>query len=329
MLLSIVIPAYNIRDYIHRNIESFQKVDDKFKDKFELLVVNDGSKDDTVEVLEQLLREENRLNIRIISKENGGHGSAVNRGIDEAVGKYLKIIDGDDWINVRDFEEYIRRLEKTSVDMIVTDYSEQHVYKKFVKRISVVDKEDYYSSNTLSSIFPMHGLTYKTEIFKDNNIRLTEKIFYVDTQYTVFPLKFVKTWVYWNLDLYQYFLGRPNQSMAIENRLKHIEDHRIVTESILEFYKELNDGNLKKITYEFVLRLINARFIFSFLSKDRNKLLRETVSYIDKYGIDYKFQKNQRISYLLYINERLNRKLSFVVFPIANAKIKKLVEQGI
>ena len=50
----------------------------------------DGSKDDTVEVLEQLLREENRLNIRIISKENGGHGSAVNRGIDEAVGKYLK-----------------------------------------------------------------------------------------------------------------------------------------------------------------------------------------------------------------------------------------------
>lgn len=97
------------------------------------MVVNDGSKDDTVEVLEQLLREENRLNIRIISKENGGHGSAVNRGIDEAVGKYLKIIDGDDWINVRDFEEYIRRLEKTSVDMIVTDYSEQHVYKKFVK----------------------------------------------------------------------------------------------------------------------------------------------------------------------------------------------------
>ena len=104
MLLSIVIPAYNIRDYIHRNIESFQKVDDKFKDKFELLVVNDGSKDDTVEVLEQLLREENRLNIRIISKENGGHGSAVNRGIDEAVGKYLKIIDGDDWIN--DPDEY-------------------------------------------------------------------------------------------------------------------------------------------------------------------------------------------------------------------------------
>ena len=293
------------------------------------MVINDGSKDDTVEVLEQLLREENRLNIRIISKENGGHGSAVNRGIDEAVGKYLKIIDGDDWINVRDFEEYIRRLEKTSVDMIVTDYSEQHVYKKFVKRISVVDQEDYYSSNTLSSIFPMHGLTYKTEIFKDNNIRLTEKIFYVDTQYTVFPLKFVKSWVYWNLDLYQYFLGRPDQSMAIENRLKHIEDHRIVTESILEFYKELNDGNLKKVTYEFVLRLINARFIFSFLSKDRNKLLRETVKYIDKYEIDYKFKKNQRISYLLYINERLNRKLSFVVFPIANAKIKKLVEQGI
>ena len=182
MLLSIVIPAYNIRDYIHRNIESFQKVDDKFKDKFELLVINDGSKDDTIEVLEQLLREENRLNIRIISKENGGHGSAVNRGIDEAVGKYLKIIDGDDWINVRDFEEYIRRLEKTSVDMVVTDYSEQHVYKKFVKRIYVVNQEDYYSSNTLSSIFPMHGLTYKTEIFKDNNIRLTEKIFYVDTQ---------------------------------------------------------------------------------------------------------------------------------------------------
>lgn len=328
MLLSIVIPVYNIRDYIKRNIESFQNVDDKLKDKFELLIINDGSTDDTLEVLDNLLINEKKLNIKIITKENGGHGSAVNRGVEEATGKYLKIVDGDDWVNTFEFNIYLERLEKTESDLIVTNYSEQHLYKNFVRNIKSFEGKDFFHSTEIVKIFPMHSITYKTDILVKNNIKLTERIFYVDTQFTIFPLKYVTCWEYWDLDVYQYFLGRPDQSMAMKNRLKNLKDHKIVAESIFEFYDKLNPDEFKDILCIFVKRLINSRFIFAFLSDDRDNLLKETYEYVNKYNIDYRFEKKQRISYLLYLNEKFNRNFSFIIYPLVRLKTNKLMRQG-
>ena len=107
IILTIAVPTYNIENYISRCIQSFISVNPIYYNDFELLIINDGSKDNSVGVVEELIKESN-LNIRIINKENGGHGSAVNRGISEAKGKYFKVIDGDDWINKHDFEEFLQ-----------------------------------------------------------------------------------------------------------------------------------------------------------------------------------------------------------------------------
>jgi len=71
-LLTIVMPSYNIQDYLSKGIQSFQQVDSKYKEKFEVLIVNDGSTDDTEKVAEELLGKDPLLNGRVITKENGG-----------------------------------------------------------------------------------------------------------------------------------------------------------------------------------------------------------------------------------------------------------------
>ena len=92
-LLTIVMPSYNIQDYILKGIESFQQVNPNHKEKFEVLIVNDGSTDDTEKVAKEVLEKDSLLNGRVITKENGGHGSTINRGIQEAKGKFFKVID--------------------------------------------------------------------------------------------------------------------------------------------------------------------------------------------------------------------------------------------
>lgn len=329
MILSIVVPTYNIEKYIERNIESFLNVEDELKSLFEILIINDGSTDNTLQVVTELISKIDCLNIRVINKSNGGHGSAVNRGIEEAKGKYFKIVDGDDWVKKSDFEEYLKRLEKTNVDMVVTNFSKQYTYENRVESEKVINVEDYYKSNKIPKIFPMHSVTYKTCILKENNIKLTEKIFYVDIQYIVFPLKYISDWEYWNLDVYQYFLGRPDQSMTIENRMKNIEHSRKVTESILEFYSTLGDVYFKDIVNSLLKGLLNTRYLLAFLSDDRERLLKETTDYIRKYKIKYTYDSRMKTSYLLYLNEIHNRRYSFIVYPIVGFKLNRLSKYGI
>ena len=110
-LLTIVMPSYNIQDYISKGLESFQQVHPDYKNKFEVLVVNDGSTDDTALVAEKILAKDSLLDGRVITKENGGHGSTINRGIQEAKGKFFKVIDGDDWVIPSEFEKFLDKVK--------------------------------------------------------------------------------------------------------------------------------------------------------------------------------------------------------------------------
>ena len=157
VILTIAVPSYNIEKYIHKCIESFNNIKTELYSDFEVLIINDGSTDKTIDIVKKL-SSETSLNLKIINKENGGHGSAVNKGIEEAKGKYFKIIDGDDWVNKADFEEFLLRLKKKDVDLIVTDYTEQHVYDNYKTRIKVLEMPDGYRSDSLSKIFQMPSI---------------------------------------------------------------------------------------------------------------------------------------------------------------------------
>ena len=323
-LLTIVMPSYNIQDYILKGIESFQQVNPNHKEKFEVLIVNDGSTDDTEKVAKEVLGKDSLLNGRVITKENGGHGSTINRGIQEAKGKFFKVIDGDDWIIPAEFEKFLDALETTDVDMIITDFTEQHVYNDTVVRNDFIDK--YEVGKTYTGIpdvrIPMHSVAYKTSILSKNNIRLSEKTFYVDMQYTLFPLEYVHSFVYWNFDIYQYYIGRPEQSMNIESMKRNVRHHLTVTNSVLDYFSKIEgDVVLNRVVSETLVYLISLQVDLSWIVDDSKALLTELYSKIQQSS--YNYIPTKKFDKLSYLNHNTNYALGVIFNPILKKYSKK------
>ena len=110
-LISIIVPIYNSEKYLYRCVDSI--LEQSFSD-FELLLINDGSKDDSGRICDEYFAKDNR--VRVFHKENGGASSARNCGLDWAIGKYICFIDADDWID----KDYLKQLMPADgVDMVV------------------------------------------------------------------------------------------------------------------------------------------------------------------------------------------------------------------
>ena len=95
-LLTIVVPSYNASKYWDFNLQSFLRP--SVPEKLEVIVVDDGSTDDTAQIADAY-HEKYPETVKVIHKENGGHGSGINAGLRAATGKYFKVVDADDWLD--------------------------------------------------------------------------------------------------------------------------------------------------------------------------------------------------------------------------------------
>ena len=114
-LLSIVVPTYNMEKYLPRCLDSLLLSEDEMS-KMEVLVINDGSRDSSLQIAQEY---ENLYpqTFRVIDKENGNYVSCVNRGLQEASGKYIKILDADDSFSNEVFDDFISYLKQEDVDL--------------------------------------------------------------------------------------------------------------------------------------------------------------------------------------------------------------------
>lgn len=106
-ILTITVPSYNAENYLLETIPTMLSISNI--EKLEIIIVNDGSKDNTLAVA-QNLKQNYPNTIVIVDKENGGHGSTINAGIKVATGKYFKVIDADDWVESNNLEQLIEYL---------------------------------------------------------------------------------------------------------------------------------------------------------------------------------------------------------------------------
>ena len=116
-LVSVIIPAYNIEDYIGRCLDSI--ISQTYKN-LEIIVVDDGSRDYTGEILDNYAKKDRR--IKVIHKENGGVSSARNKGIEAAEGDYIGFIDGDDLIEPGMYKTLVDLLEEENADIAHCGY---------------------------------------------------------------------------------------------------------------------------------------------------------------------------------------------------------------
>lgn len=263
-ILSIIVPSYNVEKYLDKCVQSF--VNSKYLDNIEVLIVNDGSKDSTEQIAKNWEKKFPN-SIRLISKENGGHGSTINRGVKECVGKYFKVVDSDDWVDTGEFDLLVEKLFEIDVDCVVCDFNRVYEKSGVIKRVrrgskfpagKVLSYEKFIKKSALF----MHALTYNTESYRKTNTILTEKCFFVDMQWIVFPLISFETVVCFPFNVYQYRLEREGQSVSRQGFLKHVEDHRKVMLSLCEFHK--NFPNEKRAVKKVVRKTISDHVLSEF-----------------------------------------------------------------
>ena len=222
------------------------------KNDIEIIIVNDGSTDDTLKIAKSYEKKYGEL-IKVIDKENGGHGSGVNAGLKVATGKYFKVVDSDDWVDAASLKEVIKTLKKIDVDMMIVNY----VYEKFGEQKEINYKNtlpeneiftwDSVGKFKISKYLLMHSVIYKTSILKKIKLQLPEHTFYVDNIFVYYPLPSIKTMYYLNVPFYRYYIGREDQSVNERVMIKRIDQQLKVTKMMIDFFDpcEIDYKNLQ------------------------------------------------------------------------------------
>lgn len=192
--------------------------------KLEVLVVNDGSKDASSAIAHKYQKSYPDV-YRVIDKENGNYGSCINRGLKEAKGKYVKILDSDDRFETTNFEEYVSYLNEIDADLILSDFQQVNISGK------VLYTWKLYTEGviTVKDIDPlkmqMHSITYKTSNLLNSNYVQSEGISYTDTEWMFMPMLTVRYIAYFPKVIYKYLVGRDGQTIdeiTVANRIEQI-----------------------------------------------------------------------------------------------------------
>lgn len=216
-LLTLAIPTFNMELYLRDCLNSVTRED--VPDSLEVIVVNDGSTDSSLSIMREYEVKRPDI-IKIIDKKNGHYGSCINAALKIATGKYFRPLDSDDWFNTDAIIELLSKLETYSVDFIVTQRTEilNHHKKTYTLNNTISNqilnkKQLGKTFEDADGILSMHSLTFSLDLLKRIHLQLTEGVCYTDTEYYIIPLLHSNNFVFFDLDLYQYRLGRDNQSM--------------------------------------------------------------------------------------------------------------------
>ncbi len=178
--VSVVVPCYNVQSYIEETLDSLL---DQTLEDIEIVCVNDGSTDDTLSILQRYAENDSR--IKIIDKENGGYGKAMNVGMQASTGEYIGIVESDDYVKKNMFEWLYTTAKKSDLDFVKSDFikfwTSDNGSKK-TKYEKVAHKNSYYNvlidPTENVDLFNCQMLNwtgiYKREFLEQNNIRHNE-----------------------------------------------------------------------------------------------------------------------------------------------------------
>ena len=243
-LLTIAVPSYNVEQYLERGLDSF--ADHRFDDKLEVIVVNDGSTDRTAEIAQRYVDAFPAI-FKLVNKENGGHGSAVNTGVAHATGTYFRVIDGDDWVETEGLAALLNELASIDADIVIDEMSRVDMstlektpqpMPNYIPIRQAVPFESVCNVEQTESYIDIHTLSVRTELLRSNGIRISEGVFYVDYEFVVKATCFAKTATFLPIEVYQYLVGNANQSMAAQNMANRYQHHETVLKALLRFESE-------------------------------------------------------------------------------------------
>lgn len=246
---TIIIPVYNCEKYVSRCIESVLNASVKYN--IEIVVINDGSTDDTYKMLNKY---RNRSNIRIINQINKGQSCARNVGIDMSKGKYLMFVDSDDELYMNSIDKMLDTAYKYNADLVQGSFN-------YISVDGSVVEEEIYANERVSPMGNLHGYPwaklYKYDIFK--NLRFPEGLWFEDS---------INAHIIWYLArksytisdvVYAYMYNNPTSMTNTLRRNPKSIDSLYITGSLLDDKKYFNI-ELDNETKLYFLRMVKLTY---------------------------------------------------------------------
>lgn len=276
-VITIIVPSYNVEQYLDCTIDSLVKCEN-LKD-IQIIIVNDGSKDSTLKIAKKYSIKYPE-SILVIDKENGGHGSTINAGLSRAEGKYICVIDGDDWVDNKAFDDLIDKLRSSDCDVAISGHYRNYMTDNIEKHLSYDEEADVtHNLKYLLDKFyqiPMTDTCYRTALLKNIDLKIQENTFYVDEEFCTIPYQKVEKVFFTGLSYYHYRLGNVNQSVSPMSMVNLI-DHRLrVFNRLFHIYCNANfDDSVKEYFTRRLLAIIKTTFLIYYVYYPNRKKGRE------------------------------------------------------
>lgn len=256
--VSFIMPAYNAGKTIKRSLSSLVA---STYTNLEIIVLNDGSKDDTAKAIDSIKDKR----IIHVDKENTGPGDTRNRGLDMATGDYIMFLDADDYIEKDGIEKLVNFMEKNDCDLVISDYfleSTNTIEMRMPTDKDVTTLKESPEIITKINLAPWNKI-YKKELFKNTDNRFAKGLKYEDAPVVIQALRDAKKIGFLHECLFHYVIEPGGETFTRNKRLLEIIDICKIIEQKLEGYDYIDRTSLivKMLSYY----LKNAKYI-----KDRN-----------------------------------------------------------
>lgn len=256
--VSIIVPVYNVENYIERCLNSL--VNQTFKD-IEVITINDGSTDKSLELLNKYEKEDIRVSVIDLGDE--GVSYCRNLGIEKANGKYIMFVDSDDWIDSSMVEVMYKKAEENNLDLVMCSYirefkdhskekifnlpqeiiyKEDKVKNELLRKLVGPIKEELSNPEMLDALGTVWGKLYRADILKENKIKFVDlkKIGSAeDTLFNIFTFNYLKKVMFLNKSMYHYWRDNP-KSVTSQYNPKLKEQRKVFFKYISDFIKENN-----------------------------------------------------------------------------------------
>jgi glycosyltransferase involved in cell wall biosynthesis len=315
MFFSIIIPCYNVQNYIVRCLDSVYKQNFPTED-FEVIIIDDETPDNTVEIVLNYIK--NKSNAKIISQKNKGLGGARNTGIENARGKYLLFLDADDWLFPQALNDlYLNLTEEDIIEFSVSiknDFTELNTIN-FSNSITLSGIEFFRKYDTINSAC---NKAYKNEFLNLNNLRFKEKIYGEDIEFNSRAFLLAKSVKSIEEKLIVFYQSEDSitRNREFKKKIKYFQDllQTILNLNVIKCKNQFEEKELNYLSLRITSLIVNT-LLFALKNKIPKKDILEFVRILkenDSFILNKKM-KNRDIYRLLFKNN-----LSFSLILILN-----------
>lgn len=334
--VSIVVPVYNVEQYLQECLDSIIK---QSLQDIEIICVDDGSTDHSSLILDEYAKKDQR--VKVLHKKNSGYGHSINVGMDMARGEYIAIVESDDWIRPDMYKDLYKVAKDNQLDFVKADHYQFFVMKNgelSLKYMKLSWQSDDYnriidtSDDVRTFLFPKYTWSgiYKTDFLRKHDIRHNETpgASYQDNGFWFQTFMWGKRVMFVSKAYYMYKQDNPTSSIHsrgkieavpnefdfIRNKLDQLDDSKYKMLYLASFCR-INDmiGNLsrigddlqytalKQIEKDYFFLLKNREWdelLMSLLSFSNFKILKKIINNIDAYYDEYCQRKQGKISLL-------------------------------